>query len=340
MSPQFVDMNADGHVDLVAGIFDGSPHVSFGSAKGFNAPQQILDKDGARIVMNQFWNFDKKEWDSTQRCNPPGTNLKDGHLTSAWAFDWDGDGDLDLLLGDHSESLVMLRLNEGTAAKPVFATRNVIVEANGQPLLVAGTVATLRTFDWNRDGREDLVVGSMGEAFSSEGGGAAVSVWLNHGDGKQPKFTQPLVLVASSEGKSHGPEGPQSGMHMDLFDHDGDGDFDLIVGGYSHWMPTAPELTEAQEARVVELNAAAEAIDVELKELFARLDKTTEGLEKDAAAKVRDEAFKAEYPAIQERRKSVSEELQKLVPSAVRRSHVWLYENTAARPAAAGAGPR
>lgn len=53
MSPQFVDFDADGRLDIVAGTFDGSPHVARGSAEGWRAPEQILDASGARIVTCQ-----------------------------------------------------------------------------------------------------------------------------------------------------------------------------------------------------------------------------------------------------------------------------------------------
>src|SRR5678815_273786 len=101
MSPQFVDFNADGNLDIVAGTFDGSPHVAFGTGTGWKQPEQILDRKGARIVLNMFWNFDAKKWDDTTRCDPPKHSLPNGQCTSAWAMDWDGDGDLDFLLGDY-----------------------------------------------------------------------------------------------------------------------------------------------------------------------------------------------------------------------------------------------
>ncbi|MFN9333758.1 MAG: hypothetical protein ACK6D1_14305, partial [Planctomycetota bacterium] len=71
MSPQFVDFDADGRLDVVAGIFDGSPHLSRGSAKGWQKPEQILDRDGKRIVLNNFWNFDTKKWDKTHAGDAP-----------------------------------------------------------------------------------------------------------------------------------------------------------------------------------------------------------------------------------------------------------------------------
>ena len=48
------DVNADGHDDIVCGIFDGSPHVSYWDAEagGFQQPVGILDKKGERIVLN------------------------------------------------------------------------------------------------------------------------------------------------------------------------------------------------------------------------------------------------------------------------------------------------
>ena len=41
MGSQFVDFNTDGHLDYITATFDGSPHVSYGSAEGFGAPERI-----------------------------------------------------------------------------------------------------------------------------------------------------------------------------------------------------------------------------------------------------------------------------------------------------------
>src|SRR5262252_3772238 len=164
MSPQFVDFNGDGRIDIVAGTFDGSPHVAFGGEKGFAPPVQISERSGERIVLNHFWNYDKKKWDDTRRSDLDGA--EHGHLTSAVAFDWDGDGDFDLLLGDHKTGHVYRRMNEGTNAKPEFASTNIPVIAGGKPIDVPGTVATLRVVDWNGDGLDDLIVSAMGDAYN------------------------------------------------------------------------------------------------------------------------------------------------------------------------------
>src|SRR5688572_17173975 len=183
MSPQFVDFDADGKLDIVAGIFDGSPHLARGDGKGWNQPEQILDATGKRIVLNKFWNFDTKKWDQTTDGNIDVGGL----FTSAVAFDWDGDGDLDLLLGDHYGNQIYRRENGGTASKPAFGSKNLPVLADGKPIDVPGTVATLRLFDWNRDGLADLLVSGMGDAFQ-DGEGGGVYVYFNTGTKTDTRF--------------------------------------------------------------------------------------------------------------------------------------------------------
>src|SRR5262245_56596492 len=152
MSPQFVDFDSDGHLDILAGTFDGSPHVAFGTDAGWNQPEQILDQNGERILLNQFWNYHAKKWDSTNPCDAPGRASGEGQCTSAYAMDWDGDGDLDLLLGDYRGGYLYRRMNEGTPTKHKFALVNVPVLASDKPLCVPSKMATMRLVDWNRDG--------------------------------------------------------------------------------------------------------------------------------------------------------------------------------------------
>ncbi|MEZ6038586.1 MAG: FG-GAP-like repeat-containing protein [Planctomycetota bacterium] len=322
MSPQFVDLDADGHLDIVAGIFDGSPHVAFGDGKHWRQPEQILDKEGQRIVMNAWWNFDKKQWDKTHRCDAEGAPELEGHLTSAWAYDWDHDGDLDLLLGDHTSGQVLLRVNEGSATKPAFATRNTVVTAAGEPLVVPGTVTTLRTIDWNGDGRDDLLVGSMGDAYSGgEGGG--VLVYLD-----TATEGAPTTLIERSHKGADQATRPDSGLYMDAVDHDGDGDLDLVVGGYAHWTPAAPALDEAQQQRLNELRERVGVLTTRIQELNAEMLAAQEGLDAEAARQKRMEMAKdpAREKVFAERAEAVAE-IEKLSPGMKRESFVWLYEN-------------
>jgi len=60
MAPQFVDFNADGHIDIFTGTFDGSPHVAYSSAEGFQSPVRLLDAHGECVLLTQFWNYDTR----------------------------------------------------------------------------------------------------------------------------------------------------------------------------------------------------------------------------------------------------------------------------------------
>ncbi|MBL8756467.1 MAG: VCBS repeat-containing protein [Planctomycetes bacterium] len=333
MSPQFVDFDADGRLDIVAGIFDGSPHLVRGTEKGWGAPEQILDRDGQRIVFNKFWNFDTKKWDETKRCDPDGhTPSQGGLLTSAVAFDVDGDGDLDLVCGDHYTGAVLARINEGTAKAPRFAAKNTVVHAAGKPIDVPGTVATVRLVDWNGDGLQDLVCGGMGDPYGTSTGGG-VFLFPNVGTKAKAEFGAMVTLLeASAKGMATATR-PDVGLHPDFADVDGDGDLDMVVGGYSLWSPPTPVLTAAQEQRVKELKAELDKASARLQTFYRSLDEQVKGLAEEAADAKRSELLTAKKDDLQawsKQRQELQKELDPMIPGQKRESFVWLYENRAA----------
>ncbi len=333
MSPQFVDFDEDGELDIVAGIFDGSPHLVRGTEQGWGEPQQILDKNGARIVLNAFWNFDTKKWDRTTKFDatdrvPASGPDGDAHATSALALDLNGDGDADLLLGDHRSGNVYRRINEGTAQQPAFATVNELVLAGGEPIDVPGKVATMRLVDWNGDGLQDLAIGSMGDPYG-DGPGGGVFVYPNTGTAKIPAFGAPITLLEPSKKGAHEPTRPDAGIYMDFGDHDGDGDLDLVVGGYSYWTPKPVELSDAQEQRRDELKAAVQVAEQEMQQAIGKIEEQVKGLTAVEADAKRAELFKAasaQFATISNKRRDLAKELEPLEPGLKRTPYVWLYE--------------
>ena len=79
MSSQLVDIDADGHMDILAGSFSGVPQLIKGSKTGFHDPANMMDSSGETVLIADFWNDETNEWDKTDRAK------SEGHCTSVAA---------------------------------------------------------------------------------------------------------------------------------------------------------------------------------------------------------------------------------------------------------------
>src|SRR5688500_9789212 len=103
--PRFHDLDGDGIRDMISNSYDPGHAYLFRGRPGtkFAAREELLDKAGVPI-----------------RSSPVQKQNYQSFGSSFEAVDWEGDGDLDLLIGCFSGEL-KLRINEGAARSPRFA---------------------------------------------------------------------------------------------------------------------------------------------------------------------------------------------------------------------------
>jgi hypothetical protein len=194
-----VDLDQDGYIDILSGSWPGEIYWFPRKGRGLFGQGQTL-KDFA------------------------GKPIEVGRASTVFAFDWDGDGDCDLIVGNILGE-VHLVLNEGTPTRPHFVKQDRLVAA-GQPIKVEHGDAGPVVADWDADGKPDLIVGC---------GDGSVIWYRSLGGTPLPRLDAPRVLVGPSplgwKDDSHR-KPDQWGVRAKVCvtDWNGDGRLDLLLG--------------------------------------------------------------------------------------------------------------
>lgn len=213
-TPQFVDWNGDGKLDVLSGCYatPGQPFghimVLFGQGEfNFSAPVYLTGSRGSRLENASF----EQPADQQQA-------LLDSICTHQHAVDLDADGDLDLVVGAASGKFFFYE-NTGPNEQAILHQPPRVLSVKSPASRSAPHLV-----DWDGDGDLDLLTGG------SEGG---VYLSINRGTPRQPDWSEFQILIARPSQKEQweGEERvPGHSTRLWVHDWNGDGKLDLIVG--------------------------------------------------------------------------------------------------------------
>ena len=234
-TPQFVDLDDDGHLDMITGQYHPGEVTWFrGTGDGFE-PGVKLAQEGDPSVNGQpaFGNYEGEPGDI-------GT-FHYWVYTSASFGDLDDDGDYDLIVGGSGG----LRVSEniGSPRRPSFAMREPLLTIDGEPLSILdrgeewaanfpdgellppdgdGKSSPL-VVDWDDDGVLDLLVTGSYRHPSSH----AVTLFRGVKTDDGHRFHPGVDLLPTADGAK---ALPGSGQRVYVDDWNRDGVKDLIIG--------------------------------------------------------------------------------------------------------------
>jgi hypothetical protein len=228
-----VDVDGDGIRDLLSGSYSrmetpmaGLFQVLWGQQDGsFKTATTLAGTDGEPLIIPAD---DEKE--VTQKiCTRPS------------AVDWDGDGDLDLIVGNFAGSFYLFS-GDGEGR---FQPKPQPILAAGEPLAIPGAHSDPFPVDWDGDGDLDLVSGSSG-------GGV---YWAENqaGPGTLPDLKSFVVILEPGSQRAHGAalrdedvSGPGPATRVWVDDVNEDGKLDLLIGDSVMLVSPAEGLTEEE----------------------------------------------------------------------------------------------
>ena len=235
-TPNFVNFDEDDDLDLLCGEFlDGFNYfenIGTSSEPRYSAGRVVRDSAGVRVAM-------------------------DLQMIVPIAFDWDKDGDEDLIVGDEDGRVALVE-NTGTLSTdrtPVFAQP--VYFQQEADTLKSGALATPVGVDWDGDGDQDLLSGNTAgyiEFFENLSGPKVA----------QPRWAAPRRLEAGGQvfrvlagpnGSIQGPAEAKWGYTtFSVADWDGDALPDIVLNsilGDVVWLKNVGSRTQPKLAAAV-----------------------------------------------------------------------------------------
>jgi hypothetical protein len=287
-----VDLNGDGHKDILSGSYSrmdremaGLFQVLWGQPGGGFKPAAVLNGTDSKPLIIPIKDKNKDQLENI--CTRP------------YAVDWNGDGHLDLVVGNFGGSFYVFK-GEG---KGKFHPVPEQLMVGNQPLKIAGHHSDPFVIDWDGDGDLDLLSGSTN-------GGVQ---WAENtaGKGKPPVLKAFRYLIPPGKNVAYGAllrldelKGPTTATRIWVDDVNGDGKLDILVGDNVTLASPAKGLSKAEyEKRLAKWQK-------EVNKVTAIFSNTK------ATQKEREEANRRFSKLYAERRQFVIEE---------RTGFVWLY---------------
>jgi hypothetical protein len=212
-----VDLNGDGARDILSGSYShmetpmaGIFQVLWGAEDGtFKKAAPLTGLDGKNLIIPI-----KDESEMTLNiCTRPS------------AVDWDGDGDLDLVVGNFAGSFYLFN-GQGKGGFDPAPQR---LTSGEESLQIAGAHSDPFPIDWDGDGDIDLISGSnSGGVYIAEN---------EAGPGKAPQLKPFAVLIPAGQQRDYGAvldekelTAPGASTRVWVDDVNGDGKLDVLVG--------------------------------------------------------------------------------------------------------------
>lgn len=210
-----MDLDGDGRTDIISGSWPGEIYFFRRLADGsFAAGQQLKDKTGKVINV--------------------------GSASAAFAVDWDGNGTMDLLVGNVLGEVYFIP-SEGKGQQLAFGTPR-RSEAARKPIKVECDAAPVAA-DWDGDGKLDLLVGASDGSI----------VWYrNVGSVRESKLEAARPVLGPSRLGQGDDSHRQPGdwgvvVKFCVVDWNGAGRLDLVVGDRCGGFQDKPNQTEQEK---------------------------------------------------------------------------------------------